>query len=71
LPLGKMLLINEKEDRTRWERYDCKRGDRLGWRRREDDDDGNWPEFEEWDLYGPGGIDGIDPMKKTVKIMEV
>jgi hypothetical protein len=69
--LGKMLLVNGKEDKTRWERYDCIKGDGGGWCRREDDDDdGDWPETEEWDLYGPGGIDDTDSMKKTVKIME-
>jgi hypothetical protein len=69
--LGKMLLVNEKEDKTRCERYDCNKGDRWGWcRRKDDDDDGDWPEIEEWDLYGPGGIDDMNSMKKFVKIMK-
>jgi hypothetical protein len=60
--LGKMLLEDGKEDKTRWERY---------WGRDwESMNDEEFPETEDFDLYGYPDIDDQTP-RKTVKIMEV
>jgi hypothetical protein len=62
--LGNMLLEDGKEDKTLWERYDYTDSCYMK------DDGEEWPETEEFDLYGYPDIDEMTP-RRTVKIMEV